>query len=79
MQYLKPMIDEKKASMELNGGDWEGKPNDMLQWLFEEAIRKENPDWSIAERVLLVEFAAIHTSSTVRTTYCIQVAKYHHS
>ncbi|RDX42957.1 cytochrome P450 [Lentinus brumalis] len=64
VQYLKPMIDEKKASMELNGGDWEGKPNDMLQWLFEEAIRKENPDWSIAERVLLVEFAAIHTSST---------------
>ena len=65
MQYLKPLMDEKKALLEQNGDDWEDKPNDMLQWLFDEAIRRKNPEWDLAERVLLVNFAAIHTSSTV--------------
>lgn len=65
VQYLKPTLDEKKALMEQNGDDWDDKPNDMLQWIFDEAIRRKNPDWGVAERVLLVNFAAIHTSSTV--------------
>ncbi|RDX42959.1 cytochrome P450 [Lentinus brumalis] len=64
VQYLKPTLDEKKTMMEQNGDDWDDKPNDMLQWIFDEAIRRENPDWGVAERVLLVNFAAIHTSST---------------
>ena len=38
----------------------------MLQWILEEAIPRRYPDAKIIERVLVVNFAAIHTSSVVR-------------
>ena len=39
--------------------------NDMLQWLLDEAALRKTGDFGVAERVLRVNFAAIHTSSTV--------------
>ncbi|KAI0713160.1 cytochrome P450 [Cerioporus squamosus] len=74
VQYLKPILDEKKALLEQNGDDWDDKPNDMLQWLFDEAIRRKNPDRGVAERVLLVNFAAIHTSSATFTHVIFDLA-----
>ncbi|RPD64678.1 cytochrome P450 [Lentinus tigrinus ALCF2SS1-7] len=73
-QYLKPLVDEKTALMEQAGDDWEDKPNDMLQWIFDEAIHRKDPLWSVAERVLLVNFAAIHTSSTSFTHVIFDLA-----
>ena len=39
--------------------------NDLLQWIIEQAIPRGVDDESIAARILLVNFAAIHTSSMV--------------
>ena len=41
--------------------------NDMLQWIIDEAVLRNDSDVNIVERIFLVNFAAIHTSSTVRT------------
>lgn len=39
---------------------------DMLQWILEQAIPRNDTDEQIAARILLVNFAAIHTTSSVR-------------
>ena len=44
--------------------------SDMLQWVIEQAIPRGASDESIAARILLVNFAAIHTSSTVCPSRC---------
>ncbi|KAI0774403.1 cytochrome P450 [Fomes fomentarius] len=61
--YLKPVIAERKAKMAEHGDDWEDKPNDMLQWLLDEAASRKSADLGVTQRVLLINFAAIHTSS----------------
>ncbi|TBU58191.1 cytochrome P450 [Dichomitus squalens] len=65
LPYLRPVITERKAKIKEHGlgEDWPGKPNDLLQWIIEQAIPRGVDDESIAARVLLVNFAAIHTSS----------------
>ena len=40
---------------------------DLLQWLLDEARAKSTPFDNVVEKVLLVNFGAIHTSSGVRT------------
>ena len=37
----------------------------MLQWILEEAVVRQTSDEAIVQRILLVNFAAIHTSSNV--------------
>jgi len=41
------------------------RPNDMLTWLMEDAIGEEKEPRNLTLRVLAVNFAAIHTTSTV--------------
>ena len=40
--------------------------NDMLQWVLEEAVPRGHTDFKIAERIMILNFVAIHTSSAVR-------------
>ncbi|KAH9895701.1 cytochrome P450 [Cubamyces lactineus] len=60
---LKPMMDERRRMMEKYGDDWPDKPNDMIQWVMDEGLSRNNTDEEMVQRVLLVNFAAIHTSS----------------
>ncbi|RDX53553.1 cytochrome P450 [Lentinus brumalis] len=62
--HLKPLVDERKAKMEAYGDDYPGKPNDMLQWVMEEALPRRHTEYQMAERIMGVNFAAIHTSSS---------------
>ncbi|KAI1792290.1 cytochrome P450 [Ganoderma leucocontextum] len=64
MKHIQPLIDERKANMMAMGEDWSDKPNDVLQWIIDEAVRRNHSDVSIVERIFLINFAAIHTSST---------------
>ena len=41
----------------------------MLQWILESAIPRNYSDVQIIERIMLVNFAAIHTSSNVRVAF----------
>ena len=43
----------------------------MLQWILDEADARNHSDMNIVKRIFLVNFAAIHTSSTVRIALCI--------
>ena len=37
----------------------------MLQWVLEEAVPRGHTDFKIAERIMVLNFVAIHTSSVV--------------
>ncbi|KAJ8454435.1 hypothetical protein ONZ51_g13027 [Trametes cubensis] len=60
---LKPIMDERRRMLEKFGKDWPDKPNDMIQWIMDEGLSRNNTDQEMVQRVLLVNFAAIHTSS----------------
>lgn len=64
-----PMLQERQRMIDAHGpdADWEDKPRDMLQWLLEEAQSKGTPFDNVVEKVLLINFGAIHTSSGVRS------------
>ncbi|KAH9072143.1 cytochrome P450 [Lactarius deliciosus] len=49
------------------GDDWDDKPNDMLMWLMSEAKGAERTLESLATRMLVVNFVAIHTTSRAFT------------
>lgn len=40
--------------------------NDMLQWIMEVAATRDSSVKAIVKRILMINFAAIHTSSAVR-------------
>ncbi|KAI0070826.1 cytochrome P450 [Panus rudis PR-1116 ss-1] len=63
VKHLEPIIKERYRMAEEFGPDWEGKPNDMLQWLMDEAEGEEREIRALVLRILTVNFAAIHTSS----------------
>ena len=52
--------------------------NDMLEWILEQAIPRNSNDESITSRILLVNFAAIHTSSNVSLPMsCVPLCRPH--
>lgn len=58
------MFEERLAKMEdVDQGDWDERPNDMLMWLMSEAKGVEKSLEGVARRMLTVNFAAIHTTS----------------
>ncbi|KAI1793059.1 cytochrome P450 [Ganoderma leucocontextum] len=74
MKFIQPLINERRANMRELGEDWSDKPNDMLQWIIEEAILRKTTDHNIVERVFLVNFAAIHSSTTTITQALYDIA-----
>ncbi|KAJ3007828.1 hypothetical protein NUW54_g3393 [Trametes sanguinea] len=73
---LKPIIEERKRNMADYGEDWGDKPNDMLQWIIDEARTRNGTDVTIIERILLMNFAAIHTSSNSITHAIYHIAEH---
>ncbi|KAI0060667.1 cytochrome P450 [Artomyces pyxidatus] len=66
-KHLRPLIDDRRRKLEEHGGHWEGKPNDMLMWLMEAAKDDDASVVDISRRMLVVNFAAIHTTSMTLT------------
>ncbi|KAH9970799.1 cytochrome P450 [Russula compacta] len=67
MEFIKPMVNERFAKMEKLGETWDDPPNDMLMWLMREAKGIERSLEGLARRLLLVNFASIHTTSLTFT------------
>ncbi|KAG6815628.1 hypothetical protein H0H93_009312, partial [Arthromyces matolae] len=63
IQYLEPLIEERRQALKEHGQDYQGKPNDMLSWLMDEANEEEASTRLLTRRMLTVNMAAIHTSS----------------
>ncbi|KZT08277.1 cytochrome P450 [Laetiporus sulphureus 93-53] len=67
VNHLEPLILERFRMIEQHGKEWADKPNDMLQWLIDAAEGEERAVRPIVLRVLSVNFAALHTTSTTFT------------
>ncbi|GJE92694.1 cytochrome P450 [Phanerochaete sordida] len=65
-----PAIEQRRTMMEKYGQAWPERPNDVLQWLMEAAEGEERETRALATRLLLVGFAAIHTTS-MKLTYAL--------
>ncbi|KAF8549327.1 cytochrome P450 [Imleria badia] len=63
MKLLGPIIEERQRYVNEYGTMWDDKPNDLLSWLMEEAKDPQLMPEHLTTRLLLVNFAAIHTSS----------------
>ncbi|KAI8989894.1 cytochrome P450 [Trametes punicea] len=76
LPMIRPMLQERQRMYEKYGDDWEGKPQDLLQWLLEGARDKQISFDDLAEKVLLINFGAIHTSSGTFTHALYNLAAY---
>ncbi|KAF8549790.1 cytochrome P450 [Imleria badia] len=65
MKLLGPIIEERQKYLNEYKTAWDDKPNDLLSWLMdsEEAEGPELTAERLTSRVLMVNFAAIHTTS----------------
>ncbi|KJA23965.1 hypothetical protein HYPSUDRAFT_39491 [Hypholoma sublateritium FD-334 SS-4] len=60
MKHLVPLIQARRAANESHAA----KPVDMLTWLMDGADEEESSDRNLTLRMMTINFAAIHTSST---------------
>jgi hypothetical protein len=64
-EFVRAMVEERFERLEEFGEHWDDKPNDMLMWLMSEAEGVEKSLKGFARRLLMVNFAAIFTTSLV--------------
>lgn len=75
--HLGPAILERLGKHGELGDKWTDKPNDMLQWLIDNAPPHERSVRPVVLRILSVNFAAVHTTTTVLTQVMYHLAAYH--
>jgi len=63
MKHLEPEIRKRQEKIEQYGADYPDKPNDMLSWLMDHAEGEEQSVRNLVLRILVLDFAAIHTST----------------
>ncbi|KAI0060665.1 cytochrome P450 [Artomyces pyxidatus] len=73
-KHLKPLIEERRRNLKEHGKEWEGKPNDLLMWLMDSAGDEDVPVANILRRMLVLNFAAIHTTSMSLTHALYHIA-----
>ncbi|KAG9310694.1 hypothetical protein JVU11DRAFT_9288 [Chiua virens] len=59
-ELLGPVIEERQPCLSEYGDQWTDKPNDFLSWLMEEAEGPESMMEYLTNRILTLNFAAIH-------------------
>ncbi|GAW00139.1 cytochrome p450 [Lentinula edodes] len=76
-KHIEPLIKERlQKEVDFGSSDWPDKPNDLISWLLDEAKGERRKDiiYNIVSRVLLVNFAAIHTTSMTFTNALFYLA-----
>ncbi|KAH9942847.1 cytochrome P450 [Amylocystis lapponica] len=61
--HFRPIIEERLNKLAQYGDAWAEKPNDMLMWLIDDGRAHSDSVEAIMRKIMLVNFAAIHTSS----------------
>jgi hypothetical protein len=68
--HLEPLILERREKQAASSdGDWEEKPKDLLMWCINNGREAEQSVKNLTRRIVLVNFAAIHMSTTVGLHY----------
>ncbi|PAV15333.1 cytochrome P450 [Pyrrhoderma noxium] len=73
-KILGPMIEERLRHVEETDGDWPDKPNDLLQWFIDITKPGERNVMKHIYDILVMNFAAIHTSSNTLSTALLYLA-----
>ncbi|KAG6837019.1 hypothetical protein H0H93_016226 [Arthromyces matolae] len=63
MAHLQPLIEERIEKEAEYGKDWPGRPKDAISWLLDLAEGKQRTIRDLTMRILVINFAAIHTTS----------------
>ncbi|KAJ7058930.1 cytochrome P450 [Mycena amicta] len=62
-KHLVAMIETRLKIEDEYGTDWEGRPNDLISWLLEHATAEERTVNNLIQRILMINFVAIHTTA----------------
>ncbi|TFY68008.1 hypothetical protein EVJ58_g1278 [Rhodofomes roseus] len=73
-RHLQPLIEERLRMMKEHGKDWPDKPNDMLQWVMDEAEGEELQVDRLVIRIMTINITAINTSSMTFTNAMFYLA-----
>ncbi|KAG6872887.1 hypothetical protein C0995_005592 [Termitomyces sp. Mi166 len=79
MGHLRPFIQERLDNDAKYGKDWSERPrnkNDALSWLLDHAEENQKTVRSLTTRILVINFAAIHTTSQAFTQVLFDLAAY---
>ncbi|KAJ7146844.1 cytochrome P450 [Mycena epipterygia] len=76
LKFLEPILEDRLAKENELGPDWPDKPNDLISWLLESAEGTERTAPSLAARLLVINMAAIHTSSMAFTHALLDLVTY---
>ncbi|KIP02170.1 hypothetical protein PHLGIDRAFT_20514 [Phlebiopsis gigantea 11061_1 CR5-6] len=74
LRFIGPTVVERMSEMDKYGKQWHDKPNDLLQWLIDEVKLRNQGPYEVARMLLMVNFAAIHTSSSSFTHAVYHIA-----
>ncbi|KAF8526929.1 cytochrome P450 [Hysterangium stoloniferum] len=66
-KHLEPIIEERQRKITEYGPDYPDKPEDLLSWLMDAAEGDERSPHKLTNRIIILNFAAIHSSSTTFT------------
>ncbi|TFK26822.1 cytochrome P450 [Coprinopsis marcescibilis] len=67
IRIMKPMLEHRLQMEEEHGKRWDGRPNDMISWLLDHAPPEYRTVEDLATRILVINFAAIHTTTMTVT------------
>ncbi|CAK5270406.1 unnamed protein product [Mycena citricolor] len=77
LTFMRPVLQERLDMDAEHGKEWADRPNDFISWLIDDLPANEEPTVEdLALRILAVNMAAIHTSSTTLTAALYDLAKY---
>jgi len=77
MKHLEPLIRERIEQERVYGDEWDDKPNDAITWLLEVAKEPHRRTIeNLTTRILLMNFASIHTTSLAFLNALFNLATY---
>ncbi|KAJ7192474.1 cytochrome P450 [Mycena haematopus] len=62
-KYLVPLVEERLRLENAYGADYDGRPNDLISWLLHHATGEERTVDKLIQRILMINFVAIHTTA----------------
>ncbi|KAF8637691.1 hypothetical protein AX16_010766 [Volvariella volvacea WC 439] len=74
IRHLGPMIKERLEQEEKYGKEWAERPNDLVSWLLDYAQPHQREERELVIRILVVNFAAIHTTTMAFTHALYDIA-----
>ncbi|KAJ7765820.1 cytochrome P450 [Mycena maculata] len=67
LKFLGPIVNERLKNEQEHGRNWPERPNDLISWLLERAEGEERTAPAITARILMMNQAAIHTTTMTLT------------